>query len=125
MSWFSDQITSGLETIREHAGEAITYKTASATITIALAVRGKGEQVEEAADRITLSSDDLDWLIAREDLVSGLTAIEPAPGHTITCVEGNQTVTYAAAATENKQCWEWSDAGHTQYRIHTKRITTA
>lgn len=122
MSWFRNQIAAALGTIRELAGEPVTYGTGAATISIDLAVRGAGDQVEDEENRITIQADDLDWLIKRDYLVYMGTPITPAEGHTITCADAGHAVTYAATPGPNNQCWEWSDAGHTQYRIHTKKI---
>ena len=124
MSIFGNAISTILGTRRILAGEAITYRRGATEIEITLATPLGGARPRDTTDSYTLAADELEWGIARSDLVDDDdNEITPADYDTIERTIAGRTLTYKVLPNEKNEkqsCWKWSDRAQTQYRIFTK-----
>lgn len=67
---------------------------------------------------------DRDYLIPVASLVVGVVPFQPAKGHWIEEMLPHGLTSFEIGAPDKEPDWRWSDAQHTVYRVHTKKVTT-
>ena len=109
-------LSAGLSLARVAAGSPVTITRGASTIA-ATAVQGQSQKVTIGEDTET-TVDAVDWLIAAAAYTHGT----PAIGDIIARQVGATTYTYTVESLlVGQSCWDWSDTGKTQYRIHTRK----
>lgn len=121
MSAFDDTLAGGLTAIRQIAGGTVTYRRGATTGSVNAAV-GKTDFQAADGDQTLVTWSSVDFLIAVAELLLAGNPIEPAAGDRIERTIAGQTVIHEVTAPPGEPVLAFSDPGHTQYRIHTKRI---
>jgi len=119
---FSDLISGALATLRGVAGVTVTYTRGVHSVDVTATL---------GASRIEMTSGDgsftvvpaRDYMIAVEDLILNSVAVTPSPGDTIEEDCEGKTYVYRVMDLGSEQCYQFSDFGRTQFRIHTKQIS--
>lgn len=121
MSIFSDIVGAGLGINRTIGGESITYtEPGGEPITLTAKPRG-GERLEERNGSATLQTDEMEWLIARDELLINGAPVRPKKGAVIEWTCRGETLTMTLLKpTGMEQCWKWADRGHSHYHVFCK-----
>lgn len=89
MSWFSDGLAWGVNTLADAAGEAVTLSRASDTTAITAVAVSSGDEV--SGDKVATSNYwDREWLIKKADYEIDDAVVTPQTGDRIT--DGNSDV---------------------------------
>ena len=119
---FHDLVSGALATLRGVAGATVTYERGADSVDVT---------ATSGASRIEMTSGDgsftvipaRDYMIAVDDLVLNSVAVTPAPGDKITEECGGITYVYRVLDLGSEPCYQFSDFGRTQFRIHTKLLS--
>lgn len=115
-----DALANALEALRDIDAISATYERGAYSATVN-AVIGRGRRSSREQDNATLEAEELDFLIAREDLILNSAATLPATGDTITAEINGETRTYTVVPRDAAAPYAWSDpATQTQLRIFAK-----
>lgn len=118
MSWFDQQVRSGLDDAKAVAGRTVTYRRGERSIELT-AIAGRTMTEVGTLQGMRHREGRRAYLIDAADLDLGSGPTEPSAGDEI--VDGDQVweVTTLEGA---ERPWTWSDPAHTRYRVHAIRL---
>ena len=119
-SYFGDALT----TLRSNAGETVTYKRDSDSVTLT-AVLGQTEFPFEQDDGEVVEFVSRDFIVAAADQVLSGSAITPASGDEIERTVDGATYTYEVMHPAGERPYRWSDPDRTTFRVHTRLVEEA
>ena len=118
MSRFSDQLTRGLDRLREQAGQTVTYTRGANSVSLTAVVgQSSNDQLDDTGMPITAQS--RDYLIKASSLVLASVVTLPQQGDQIT----DSGATYVVRSVGSEAPWRYSDLGRTTIRIHVVEVS--
>lgn len=120
---FFISVTAALATLRDLAGRQVTYRRCRPAGTVSLAaIVGKTDLESANPYGVVEQYETRDYLIVAADLVLNGSATEPKAGDTI--LDGGDTFEVMSPGGQ-MPAWRFTDAGRTQFRVHTKLVAEA
>lgn len=117
LSFHERALQAGLGLARSVAGVSITITRNATTITVSNAIQGVTEKAP-LGEEGEITVDAADWLIPAAAYTLGT----PADGDIIVRNVNGTAYTYTVETPQyGTQCWDWSDTGKTQYRVHSRK----
>jgi len=122
MTLLSDALAAHVTTLNNAAGETITYKRGTSTVSLTAVVgQSQFEDVSPSGEVRPLSKT-VDWLVKPASLELGGSVTVPQRGDQISRSDGS---TYDVLPGTEGTAWQYSDGHKTLLRIHTvKRVTS-
>lgn len=103
-------------------GVTAVYSRGGDSVTVN-ATKGTRQDVAGNEHGLILSSQMLDFLIERGELILNSVQIVPEPNDRIVVTENGKSEEYRVSNGKNSQdCFEFSDRNHELYRIHTSYL---
>lgn len=109
--------------VQAAAGVSVTYtRAAGGTISLEPWVgRTLFSGTVEGGARVQWG--DRDYIVRRDELVSGGSEIPPALGDRLTEVIGGVSTTFEVQNPDTGEpAWRWADAARSMYRLHVKKV---
>lgn len=119
VSVFSKIIKAGLAVNRKIRGEAIVYRRGDIRLPILDAKLNANDRIEVQDGQAILQFDAVEWRIGRADLGE---LLQPRVNDRIEFTDADGVeLEYAVFAPQDlRQCWRWTDNGHSEFSIFSK-----
>jgi hypothetical protein len=123
MSSFDGIISGALDAVREITAATITYRRGANSVSASASVGESVYQVQ-TAEGVVVEHESRDFMIAVAVLILDGSNVTPREGDEIEQVIDGSTVTFEVGSEASGQAFEFSDPNQTEFRVHTKRIST-
>jgi len=121
MSVFDDSLAAGLTAIRGFAGISVTYRDGGAECPLVASV-GRSEFAQENSGGFVETIETRDYFVAVADLKLEGIPVTPRTGAVIEETIAGEARCFRVLGEPGVPPFVYSDAGETEFRIHTKRV---
>lgn len=121
MSAFGDAIAAGLDSIRDVAGEKVTYWRGDDSTGELAAVPGLSPSGSSRVNEVPIEDFSRDWIFKVSELVINGDVITPRTGDQVRQTINGVEVIYEVLSDGN-QVYRFCDRGRTRIRVHTREM---